>query len=126
MQFFETLSSGDLEKLRSYIDPETTWEPMISENLPGAGVHKGDAIVDEFIGPVRGLFVAGDPKVEIHSMVSAEGKVMCETRATGALSDGRRYDNVYAWAFVIREGRIKEIREYMDSAYVVQLFGTAS
>ncbi|NKJ49044.1 hypothetical protein CIC12_20350 [Burkholderia sp. SG-MS1] len=126
VEFFETLSSGNLEALRSYIDDDTTWEPMVSENVPGAGVHKGNAIVDEFIGPVRNLFVSGDPKVKIHSLVAAGEKVMCETRASGALSDGRRYDNVYAWAFAIRNGRIKEIREYMDSAYVAQLFGTAS
>ncbi|MCY1549309.1 SnoaL-like domain protein [compost metagenome] len=118
LDFFTTLSSGDLNALREYIDPDTTWTPMI-ENVPGAGTHTGAAICDEFLAPVRGLFVDGDPKVHVDSLVSSGDKVMCETRGIGKLRNGRGYNNLYAWAFVIRDGRIKTIREYMDSHYVM-------
>lgn len=123
IDFFATLSSGDLERLRGFIDSDTTWEPRVGKDVPGAGVHTGDAIVDAFIGPVRGLFAPGDPKVHVDSIVSSGEMVMCETRGVGKLKDGKEYNNVYAWAFVIRNGRIKTIREYMDSAYVAKLFG---
>jgi ketosteroid isomerase-like protein len=118
LDFFTTLSTGDLEKLATFIDPDTTWTPMI-ENVPGAGTHTGKAICEEFLAPVRGLFVDGDPKVHVDSIVSSNNQVMCETRGVGKLRDGRSYNNLYAWAFQIRDGRIKAIREYMDSHYVV-------
>ncbi|MNN90662.1 SnoaL-like domain protein [compost metagenome] len=89
------------------------------ENVPGAGTHTGKAICEEFLAPVRGLFADGDPKVLVDSLVSSGDKVMCETRGVGKLRDGRAYNNLYAWAFVIRDGRIKAIREYMDSHYVM-------
>ena len=122
-EFFAVLSSGDLEKLRSYIDADTTWEPKVSKDIPGSGVHTGNDIVDKFIGPVRGMFEPGDPKVHVDSVVASGDKVMCETRGVGKLQSGAEYNNVYAWAFVIKGGRIKAIREYMDSAYVAKLFG---
>lgn len=126
LDFFATLSSGDLVTLDGYFDPDTTWTPMI-ENVPGAGTHTGKAICEEFLGPVRGLFVDGDPKVHVDSIVSSGDMVMCETRGIGTLRSGRAYNNLYAWAFVIREGRIKAIREYMDSHYVmVNIMGAAS
>lgn len=122
-EFFAVLSSGDLENLRTYIDNDTTWEPRVSKELPGSGIHTGNDIIDKFIGPVRGMFAPGDPKVQVGSVVAGGDMVMCETRGIGKLKDGTVYDNVYAWAFVIKHGRIKAIREYMDSAYVVKLFG---
>ncbi|GGX95777.1 hypothetical protein GJV26_02575 [Massilia dura] len=122
-EFFAVLSTGDLEKLRTYIDADTTWEPKVSKDLPGSGIHTGNDIVDKFIGPVRGLFAPGDPKVHVDTIVSGGDMVMCETRGVGKLLSGGDYNNVYAWAFIIRGGRIKAIREYMDSAYVVKLFG---
>lgn len=118
IDFFESLSSGDLERLRPYIGPETTWTPMV-QGVPGAGTHRGNAILDEFLAPVRGLFVAGDPKVHVDSIISAGDIVMCETRGVGTLSNGRPYNNLYAWAFQVRNGRIDAIREYMDSHYVM-------
>lgn len=123
LDFFTTLSRGNLEELSTFIDPDTTWTPML-ENVPGAGTHTGAAICEAFLAPVRGLFVDGDPKVHVDSIVSAGDKVMCETRGVGTLRNGRTYNNLYAWAFIIKEGRIKTIREYMDSHYVmVNLMG---
>ena len=118
IDFFTTLSSGDLVKLATMIDADTTWTPMV-QNVPGAGTHTGRQIVDEFLAPVRGLFVDGDPKVHIDNIVSSGDRVMCETHATGTLRDGRAYKNLYAWGFELSNGRIKRIREYMDSHYVM-------
>src|SRR5258708_19895972 len=123
LDFFRVLSSGDLEAIRATLHPDATWRPMV-EGVPGAGVHgPRDKIVDEFLAPVRGLFVPGDPKTTVERMVSTGDTVMCESRGRGTLRDGRRYDNRYAWSIDVRDGRIFAIREYMDSHYVSTLFG---
>jgi ketosteroid isomerase-like protein len=72
---------------------------------------------------VRGLFVSGDPKTTVDRMVSTGDNVMCESRGSGKLRDGREYNNRYAWSIDVRDGRIFAIREYMDSHYVATLFG---
>jgi uncharacterized protein len=54
--FFETLSSGDLERLRPMLHEDATWTVMAT-GIPGAGQKKGrNAIIDEFLAPVRGIF----------------------------------------------------------------------
>jgi uncharacterized protein len=123
LEFFRILSTGDLEAIRAALHPDATWEPMIT-GVPGAGSHgPRDQIVDEFIAPVRGLFVAGDPKTTVLRIASSGNLVMCEARGDGRLKDGREYHNRYAWSLDVKEGKIFAIREYMDSFYVASLFG---
>ena len=55
IDFFRTLNTGDLEAIRGTLHADATWQPMV-EGVPGAGIHgPRDKIVDEFLGPVRGL-----------------------------------------------------------------------
>jgi uncharacterized protein len=126
LDFFTTLNTGDLERIRATFHPDATWQPMV-EGVPGAGIHgPRDNIVDKFLGPVRGLFVPGDPKNVIDHMASSGDLVMCETRGSGTLLDGRKYNNRYSWSVEVKDGKIFRIREYMDSHYVVTLFGLGS
>ncbi len=123
LDFFTTLNTGDLEKIRGTLHAQATWRPMV-EGVPGAGVHgPRDYIVDQFLGPVRGLFAPGDPKNVVDRIASSGDLVMCETRGSGTLLDGRKYNNRYCWSIDLRDGMVFVIREYMDSHYVVTLFG---
>ena len=122
LEFFQTLSTGELEKVRALLHEESTWTPQV-QGVPGAGTHRGKkGIVDEFLAPVRGLFKPGDPKTTLLSLASKGPLVLLESRGNGELADGRRYDNRYAWAVEVRDGKIYAIREYMDSLYVSTLF----
>jgi ketosteroid isomerase-like protein len=118
--FFETLSSGDLEALRGRLHPDGSWEAT-SRSIPGAGITKGrDRIIDEFLSPVRGLFVAGDPKIKILRIFSKGPWVAAETEADGVLANGKDYHNRYAWIIEVKDDKIYALREYMDSAYILQ------
>jgi uncharacterized protein len=123
LEFFKTLSTGDLELLRPLLHPEVTWIPQVKD-IPGAGTYRGHkGVIDEFLAPVRGMFAPGDPKTTVSSIVSKGPLVMCESVGQGKLADGRAYENRYAWALEIRDGKVFAIREYMDSHYVAKLFG---
>jgi len=119
-QFFETLSSGDLEALRPLLHKDCSWDAT-SQSIPGAGITKGrDKIIDEFLAPVRGLFKPGDPKVVILRIFSKSEHVAAETEAVGMFSNGNEYHNRYAWFFEIRDDKIYALREYMDSHYILK------
>ena len=121
--FFEKLNAEDLEAVRGLLTPDAAWLPQ-AKDMPGAGEYRGrDVIVDEFLRPIRGLFAPGSPSNRILSLAVNGSVVLVETHGTGHLNDGRPYDNRYAWAFEIRDGRIAVIREYLDSHYIVRLFG---
>ena len=119
--FFETLSTGDLEKVRPLLHVDASWLPMVT-GIPGEGIKKGrDFIIDEFLEPVRGMFEPGDPKVHIDNIISQGDTVVCETRGTGKLKNGKDYNNVYCWVIELKDGKIFAIREYMDSYHVSTL-----
>ena len=120
--FEEGLNSDNLEKMREFFHPGATWTPMAKTNIPGMGTHRGrKGIVDEFLAPVRGLFVDGDPQNEIISLISKGDLVAVETHGTGKFRNGRDYDNRYAWIVEIKDGMIFAIREYMDTAYIASI-----
>jgi hypothetical protein len=119
--FFETLSTGDLERLRPLLHKDATWRVM-SRGIPGAGVHTGrDFIIDQFLAPVRGLFEPGDPKVDIDTIIGKGNLVAVETKGRGRLKNGKDYNNLYAWMIEIKDGKIYELREYMDSHYITTI-----
>ena len=116
--FFEVLSSGDLEKLRPMFHPDAAWIVQMRD-IPGAGVHKGrDLICDEFLAPVRGLFEDGDPKVTVLNAVAQGDQVALQTVAKGTFRNGKTYDNRYAWFITVKDGMLFELNEYMDSLYI--------
>jgi uncharacterized protein len=121
LAFFDSLNTEDYERLRGLLTEDAAWLPT-AKNMPGAGEYRGrDVIVDEFITPIRKLFAGKDPQNEILHIASNGNTVLVESHGTGHLADGRPYDNRYAWGINIRDGKIAEIREYMDSHYVVTL-----
>ena len=116
--FFETLSTGDLERVRPMLHEDATWTVMAT-GIPGAGEKKGrKVIIDEFLAPVRGIFADGDPKVSIVNVISKGRLVAAETRGVGRLKNGTPYNNVYSWMIEVDDGKIRALREYMDSYYV--------
>jgi ketosteroid isomerase-like protein len=92
LDFFEVLSSDDLEKLRAFYHDKSTWEPKVKD-IAGAGKHVGMDIIDKFLAPVRGMFEPGDPKVHVQNMFSAGPMVCVESYSTGKTLDGLVYEN---------------------------------
>lgn len=119
--FFATLSTGDLEALRSLLHVDGSWEVM-STSVPGGGLTTGrDAVIDEFLAPVRGMFEAGDPKVTVKRTFASGDLVCAETEAVGELRNGNHYHNRYAWVVEIKDDQVCHLREYMDTAYIVSV-----
>jgi len=114
--FFAALSEGELDSVRSMLHPDARWEVMRA--TPGERLTIGrDAIIDDFLTPVRGRFVDGDPKVSVQSIFASGNNVAAETHGDGSMADGRPYHNRYAWMIQLDDGLLRNIREYMDTAY---------
>ena len=125
LTFFETLSSGDLERIRAIFHDDAVWQVQV-KGIAGEGAHRGKkAIVDDFLTPIRGMFKPGDPKVTIQSIASNGSLVIGEAAGKGSFTDGRPYENLYAFAIEFKDGKVYRLREYMDSFYVAKLQGLA-
>jgi ketosteroid isomerase-like protein len=103
------------------IHSDGSWEVM-STAVPGAGLTQGgNAVIDDFLQPVRGMFEPGDPKVHVQRTFAAGDMVCAETEAIGELSNGNHYHNRYAWVIEIKDDKVCHLREYMDTAYIMSV-----
>jgi uncharacterized protein len=120
--FFDALSSGDLEKLRTLLHEQATWVVMAT-GIQGAGEKKGrQAIIDDFLKPVReGLFEPGDPKIVIQNLILQGPYAAVEAKGLGRMKNGKEYNNRYAFMIEIKDDKVFALREYMDSHYVSTL-----
>lgn len=120
-RFFKTLNTGNLERLRALFHEQATWTVM-GTGMPGTSEKKGrHEIIDEFLGPVRGLFVPGDPKIHIDRVISKGPVVAVEARGLGRLTNGKEYNNRYAFVIEVKGEKVLALREYMDSYHVSTL-----
>jgi uncharacterized protein len=120
--FFETLSAGELEKLRTLLHEEAVWGIMAT-GIQGAGdKHGRKEIIDDFLKPIReGLFVPADPKVVIQHLVVQGPYAAVEAKGLGKFRNGKDYNNRYAFFLEIKDDKVFRLREYMDSYYVSTL-----
>jgi len=126
LEFFATLSSGDLERIRATFHENAIWQVQV-KGILGEGTHRGKkAIVDEFLAPVRGMFKPGEPKVTVMTMASKGPLVISECVSRGSFVDDRPYENLYVFVLEFEAGKVRVLREYMDSFYVAKLQGLAS
>ena len=112
-----------MEALRALLHEDATWETMRA--TPGERFTAGrDAIVDDFLGPVRARFVDGDPKVSVQTVFGSGNLVAAETHADGTMGDGSEYHNRYAWIIEVDGDLVRAVREYMDTAHVDAIWYT--
>jgi uncharacterized protein len=116
-RFFATLGQGDLEALRPMIHQNGSWEVMRAVDGERLAVGR-DAIIDDFLAPVRGRFEEGDPKIEVTRLFATGNMVAAETVGTGQLRNGHPYRNRYSWIIEMNDGLVGHVHEYMDTAYV--------
>jgi len=119
--FFATLSTGKLENLRPLLHKDATWDIMV-RGIPGAGLKRGHKeILDDFLGPARGTFVEGDPKIHVEHLIAQGPCVAIEARGTGHFKNGKEYLNQYAFFVEIKDDKVFRLHEYMDSYYISTL-----
>ncbi len=119
--FFATLSTGDLSRLRPLLHEDASWTVNAS-GIDGAGPKKGHkAILDDFLGPIRGIFEPGDPKVVIQRVIAQGNVAVAEARGLGRLKNGKEYNNRYAFVIEVRDGKVAALTEYLDTVHVKSL-----
>ena len=81
-----------------------------------------ESIMRDLHGHV-GSLLAARPRTIAHRFISDGDCVAVEARGDNVTRAGARYDNEYCIVFRFEDGKIKEIREYCDSALVERVLG---
>jgi len=57
-------------------------------------------------------------KMTVKGLIAEGDKVAVEVESYGELQNGRVYNNEYHFSITIRDGKISEVREYLDTQHV--------
>jgi uncharacterized protein len=120
-RYLDVLVRGDVDAIRDSFAENATW--TMHGDLPLAGPWRGrDRIVEDFlIGLGGSLFQAGSHRFDFPTLIAEGDTVALEWRVTARSAAGVEYDNEYCGMFVVREGRIVAVREYLDSRYAARV-----
>jgi ketosteroid isomerase-like protein len=123
LDFLEALRAGDRERARGSLAEDATW--TYPPSLGGPGVHRGrERIFDVYFATDERLYETGTRSYDLEvTGATAEGeRVALELRHRARTRDGRPYETDYHVLYVVRDGRIREVREYFDSLYVRRMY----
>ena len=81
-----------------------------------------EAIQNGLMGHFRSFF-AERPRTVAFNFIADGDYVAVEARGDNVTKAGLRYDNQYCLLFRIENGKIKQIKEYCDSALVERVLG---
>jgi len=116
-RFFERFDANDIEgALDTLADDATWWIAGKPAGLAAAGVHDKKQIAGVF-QRIAGRLKDG-LRMRVKSSIAEGDRVALEVVSHGELRNGRLYENEYHTLMTIRDGKIREVREYMDTQHV--------
>lgn len=119
--FIEAMRTSDTDKLAGMITEDFRWwilgKPAY---LATAGEHDGAFFLGFFKSSTA--FPEG---VEFAptSMIAEGDKVAVEAELRAKTAPGALYDNAYHFVFVIEDGKVRRMKEYMDTHHAKTTFG---
>jgi ketosteroid isomerase-like protein len=116
-RFFERFDANDIQgALDTIADDGTWWIAGKPGSLPAAGAHDKEQIARVFHRMARRL--KDGLRMTVKSSIAEGDRVALEVESRGELDDGRVYKNEYHLLVTVRDGKIREVREYMDTQHV--------
>jgi ketosteroid isomerase-like protein len=123
-RYLDALVAGDLDTIEDSFAPDATW--WLHGTLPLSGTKRGRAEILEFLLGAGSLYQPGTQEFEFGDITADGERAVLEWRVRAiASATGKPYDNSYAGVFVVRDGRIVEVREYLDSLYAAEVLYAA-
>ena len=116
--FFTALGNLDVDGLMKLIDP------AIRLNVQNTGCMGGQLGLQDLsmVGAVLGAACPNGIHFEIRDLTAEDDRVSVRVDGFAKLDDGGDYNNRYHFLLKIRDGKICETFEYLDSLLVEKVF----
>jgi len=111
--FFEDLSAGKGEAVLGAMADSATW--WIQGNFPLSGT-KTKAQFAELIGQL-GSKIDGGLRVTPTGLTAEGDRVAVEAESFAKMTNGKTYQNKYHFLFIVRDGKIQSVKEYLDTIH---------
>ena len=120
--FLKALGRGDRQALHELCCEDLDWTVPQGAALH-AGTHSGaEQVFDLMLSSVGDAFVMGSQRISFDLIVAEGDAVMAEASVHAKGVGGRDYDNVYVFVFEFEDGKIRKLREHVDTRYASEFF----
>jgi len=113
--YFDSFRTGR-PPLPELLHEEVSWWVPPASRL--GGLYEGKAAVLELMQRGVALYDTGVPmQIDVEQLIAEGDRVSAQVTIEARTAQGEAYCNHYHFAFRIRDGRIGEVREYVDTLY---------
>ncbi|WP_218775519.1 nuclear transport factor 2 family protein [Oceanobacillus senegalensis] len=119
-EFMEVFSTGDIDRFLTYFSDTATW--WVAGNIEGVS---GEKDMKEFKEMNSGLATATkEAAIRLTPLAwTAEGnRVAVETESYAEMTNGKVYNNLYHFLFVLEDGKIQKVKEFLDTEHAREVF----
>jgi ketosteroid isomerase-like protein len=113
--FVHDVDAGRAEDAFARLAPDVRFELIAPP--PQGGVYDRAGLI-KFFAETMAPAMAAPFRVKITGMTAEGDRVAVETESSCMNHDGFAYNNRYHTIYVVRDGLIVELREYLDSAHM--------
>ncbi|HJU11629.1 MAG TPA: nuclear transport factor 2 family protein [Candidatus Binataceae bacterium] len=112
-RFFEDLSTGNAAGVLGALGDSATW--WVAGNFPLSGT-KTKAQFVELIGSL-GQNIDGGLRVTPTGVTAEGDRAAVEAESYAKMKNGKIYQNKYHFLLTIRDGKIQQVKEYLDTMH---------
>ncbi len=112
-RFLELFSSGAVDETMAMMTDDATW--WVAGTMPISGTYDKAAfakllsgVLDTCTGPIR---------ITPRTFIAEGDRVALEAESFTQTRNGRNYNNLYHFVFVVRDGKIAIVKEYLDTMH---------
>lgn len=123
-QLYTALGKGDIPTVLSLLAEDVVWEmPHPRNQVPFGGIWKGIEEVKQFFMTTHDC--AQFKQVQIQDYIAQEDKVVViGHNKVMAKPTGKEYENDFVAVWTVQYGKIREMRDFMDTVQAVTAFQT--
>ena len=119
--YFSRMAAGDPAAADLLAD-DVRW--LVPQSSSMAGTHEGKPAVLAMMAKGVGAYSSDVPfEIDVQRLVGEDDWVCAQVEIRAAARDGTPYRNHYHFAMRVCDGRLVEVREYVDTAYVRDTLG---
>ena len=118
---YESVSNGDIDGFMSRLSDDVKWTFFGDHRFAKTFVGKQD-ILENLFEPLGGELVDG-LTLKLTNFIAEGDQVVVEALGDSKTKSGGTYNNIYCYVVTVRENQITEMREYLDTELVSNVFG---
>jgi ketosteroid isomerase-like protein len=119
-EFLDVFSTGDVPRILERLHDDATW--AVLGKVEGFAGTRSKAEMGTLLEGVVTMYKAGALRLTPRELTAEGDRVVVEAEGYGELTNGRVYNPQYVLVFEIADGKVKRVREYLDTQHAFDIF----